>query len=187
MDTLIETNHKLKGYDTIVPIQSTYNKLKIRLEIISYLNDNRPAVIHQVSVVDSYETDFKYNYSCGASYDPFKNGISSNSFPGVREIPTVSSVAFSENNGKITSNYLTNNQYLHIKANESYIVDLIVESKKEQIRVVCKNQVCSTCKESERLIFKKTGSSIQFKVDMPDFQNNDEMLKDQTIIVSYAN
>jgi hypothetical protein len=62
-------------------------------------------------------------------------------------------------------------------------VELVVLSKKEQVRVVCKNQTCSSCLEFELLNFNKTGSTIQFIADIPDYNNNEEMLHDQTLVV----
>lgn len=171
-------NENYSIYDTLVIKPTKVFQLRVRLQIVSYLNDNRPLIIKKATIKEEYETEFKHKYVCGAPFDPMYNPNKLYNFPELRRIPELEPIRYEEVENQSNSSYLSTNQYLEIFANRTFILDLILYTKEYQHKLVCVDQVCSECREVEEAIFKKSKSIIELVVDKPNPNDNNEIFFD---------
>lgn len=133
-------------------------------------------IVHNIAFKETFETDFLYKYYCGAYYDPMNTQNDEHKLPGLKEIPIISPVRYVENGNESNSDFINENQYLEIGGNKSFIVDFEVWTKESQVKIVCKESICSDCQKAEKVMFSKKQSFLELLVDKPDDRNNTNII-----------
>ncbi|WP_194972646.1 hypothetical protein [Aquiflexum lacus] len=154
-------------------LNTTYKEMKVRLQIVNYLNDNRPLIIHQVSVRDIFKSDELFLNKClGAGFNPLYKGPQDEDLPELREIKMLPAVKYFEEGNTANSNFIDKNRYLEIGGNKSFMVDLYYWTKDIQYKIICTDYECGNCLETKVVDFEKINSEIELIVDKPDIRDN---------------
>ena len=164
-----------QSLDSFHVVENKLIKLKVRLEILNFFNDQRPLIIHQITVKDSFLTTELFKDFCdGANWNPNRPLIKE--VNGFTKIPIVNSVEYLEKDNLIKSKFIKKEEYIRIENNKEFIVDFVFWSKESQTLIKCIEKGCDEeCYRNTIIRFQKGYSWIELIVDKPDFDDNNNV------------